>query len=572
MKTKVLLSVTLMAISAAVSAQILPSPNQLENISLGKISKDHFQLISTAKVKQLSETATVPVANTKAITRANGVSYLIPEGTFWLGRTKEGAGYTGSILHAPAFTDGIYKNTSDNIAATKWYIGSRDAGEFADNDNNLIFSYGVSGENQSWAAPTLSAGNISFTLGQSNPDGSGIMTRNTNIPVITTEWIDSETIYTGARAENGNSTYLMGSDVIIEGDKMLNCLIYSPKPAAPMCVTDIFYPIMSKSGKPIPEGSKMTLKIIKADTDNEGGLVPTDEVLYEMTAGPEDIIDGFLRFQDTPKTYIMTFSNKVYDPFTNTMVAEPFMLNDAFILELSGFDLDGMDLGLMGVETTEGTGGLNSFMGFPEDVLRFYQNTNILALINGYFNVISVGETTLKAPNDGGVARTEDDQYAYTPVFTTLDWDEVSFWYDSETPDWILIDVNDRYREEYGYYALSFECDPLPAGVESRSWTFNIQSFGSIADHPITIYQGLKPSGIDKTDANSDVKIVSTADAYILSYPENVTNVSIVNVAGQTIATYELPAGGQFTVPAAELSRGLYLLKFNNNQTVKVIK
>ena len=53
---------------------------------------------------------------------------------------------------------------------------------------------------------------------------------------------------------------------------------------------------------------------------------------------------------------------------------------------------------------------------------------------------------------------------------------------------------------------------------------------------------------------------------------EGINNVNIVNIAGQTIATYELPASGQFTIPAANLSKGIYLLKFNNNQTIKVVK
>ena len=157
---------------------------------------------------------------------------------------------------------------------------------------------------------------------------------------------------------------------------------------------------------------------------------------------------------------------------------------------------------------------------------------------------------------------------------TTAEWlDDNDFTYDVEQPDWITIERDDSQRDKQGYYALIFECDPLPAGVESRHWTTSIQGFGDVkSDRKFTIYQGTKPVGVNETKANNTVKVVNTKEAFNLSYPETVTNVAIINVAGQTIATYDLPAAGNFTISSAELSNGIYFLKFNNNQTVKLIK
>lgn len=56
-----------------------------------------------------------------------------------------------------------------------------------------------------------------------------------------------------------------------------------------------------------------------------------------------------------------------------------------------------------------------------------------------------------------------------------------------------------------------------------------------------------------------------------VSYPETVTSVQVVNVAGQVVATYALE-GTSATIPAANLVNGLYLLKFDNGATVKVMK
>ena len=79
------------------------------------------------------------------------------------------------------------------------------------------------------------------------------------------------------------------------------------------------------------------------------------------------------------------------------------------------------------------------------------------------------------------------------------------------------------------------------------------------------------PSSIASAKSEADIKVVSSVNAFELTYPEAVTSVQVVNVAGQVIATYALE-GTSATIPAANLVNGLYLLKFDNGATVKVMK
>lgn len=79
------------------------------------------------------------------------------------------------------------------------------------------------------------------------------------------------------------------------------------------------------------------------------------------------------------------------------------------------------------------------------------------------------------------------------------------------------------------------------------------------------------PSSIASAKSEADIKVVSSVNAFELTYPEAVTSVQVVNVAGQVVATYALE-GTSATIPAANLVNGLYLLKFDNGATVKVMK
>lgn len=68
-----------------------------------------------------------------------------------------------------------------------------------------------------------------------------------------------------------------------------------------------------------------------------------------------------------------------------------------------------------------------------------------------------------------------------------------------------------------------------------------------------------------------NINVINNGDSFALSYAEGIRGVQVVNVAGQVVADYALD-GTSATIPATALAKGLYILKFDNGQTVKVMK
>lgn len=88
----------------------------------------------------------------------------------------------------------------------------------------------------------------------------------------------------------------------------------------------------------------------------------------------------------------------------------------------------------------------------------------------------------------------------------------------------------------------------------------------------IFFYASEEGSGISTTTINNqNINVINNGDSFALSYAEGIRGVQVVNVAGQVVADYALD-GTSATIPASALAKGLYILKFDNGQTVKVMK
>lgn len=70
---------------------------------------------------------------------------------------------------------------------------------------------------------------------------------------------------------------------------------------------------------------------------------------------------------------------------------------------------------------------------------------------------------------------------------------------------------------------------------------------------------------------NGNIKVMSDGESFNVVYPEGMNSVEVINVAGQTVANYSLE-GTSASISAAGLNNGMYMLKFNDGTTVKVVK
>ena len=84
----------------------------------------------------------------------------------------------------------------------------------------------------------------------------------------------------------------------------------------------------------------------------------------------------------------------------------------------------------------------------------------------------------------------------------------------------------------------------------------------------MTIGQGTV--GVESAVVTSAARVSVVGGNFVVNAPESINAVTVYNVAGQAVATSEV--AGSTTVDASSLAKGVYVLRFNDGSTVKVIK
>lgn len=189
-------------------------------------------------------------------------------------------------------------------------------------------------------------------------------------------------------------------------------------------------------------------------------------------------------------------------------------------------------------------------------------------------------DQTMTIPSAGGKAASPDG-YEYGVLYTTtLAYDENSgeLVYSVVTPDWVtatqpvVIEDAQGGWETYRAYAVEFSADALPAGETGRQGVVTVTCPGGV-QKSFEIGQGdWTPSSVETVET-ADASVAVAGDNFQLTYGDEYTSVEVYNVAGAKVASYALPQGGSFEVPAADFS-GVYMVVFQGakNTTVKVVK
>lgn len=189
--------------------------------------------------------------------------------------------------------------------------------------------------------------------------------------------------------------------------------------------------------------------------------------------------------------------------------------------------------------TTLYTVGVQPFIVnlIEEDSKFYYMNSSIMGL-----------------PNEGGVLPLNiQDVFAGKVTLTSNN-------------DWLKIsDLTYNSENKMNSYTLTLD----PSDVDRIGSITATDSKGKFTK---TFYFGQGAgTGISDIQTLGKVNVVCIDNAFSVSYPEGMASVEVVNVAGQKVATYNLE-GTSATIPAAGLANGLYLLRFNDGTTVKVMK
>lgn len=141
----------------------------------------------------------------------------------------------------------------------------------------------------------------------------------------------------------------------------------------------------------------------------------------------------------------------------------------------------------------------------------------------------------------------------------------ISVWSEDGDTDWVSCTITDEADGTGSNINLTVEA--LPSGVTGRKCTI---TFTPEAADPYKLTIGQGTVGVESAVVTSAAQVSVVGGNFVVSAPESINAVTVYNVAGQAVATSEI--AGNTTVDASSLAKGVYVLRFNDGSTVKVIK
>ena len=168
----------------------------------------------------------------------------------------------------------------------------------------------------------------------------------------------------------------------------------------------------------------------------------------------------------------------------------------------------------------------------------------------------SDGDYRFDAPIEGGSKTFDIDAY-YIPDAWTVEDSEGALY------DWVNYTTN--YDQSAGTLSLTFDVAELPSEVKDRYTYVTVSNPGSSARFTIAQGDGSSVEGVE-----TSAVVVSVVDGNFVVKGSNASVVDVYNVAGQKVASAVVD--GETVVNAQDLAKGMYILKFNDNTAIKVVK
>lgn len=477
------------------------------------------------------------------------------------------AGVGNEFAHGPAYTLLPFVNTSTGATQYSWsYLDPTTFEDAASTDTDLYLQY----EYSQLDAPVLTASNGTDTDTYSAAAllmyGGQSMMQFSDIGYA--YFYDNPG---NVALQEGGSSFGLGKRDGQAGYGSRIGIAY-PAPYAPYAISQI----LVEAAVDFPAGTELTAEIYKLEVEGEQ-LVVSDEPLatatfiaqedYTNSAGAGfvttatlpfnvQIFDGLL-YSDGFVTIdsaiaIMFDSNPsnvtTFDPIAFTSTDLAYVQNNAW---MATDDEEGFGVG--GVFTQQGastTTYVNNFSIYTDATFGWFLPESDRVLSGDYEDYVTVATTgeTITIPFNS---------------YFIADLTTVQVWSEDGTVDWV------DYTLENGEQSvdLTLTVDALPAGVSGRKCTLIFTPTGS-AQYKLVIGQGTV--GVESAVVTSAANVTVQGGNFVVSAPEAINNVTVYNVAGQAVATSEI--AGTTTVDAQSLAKGVYVLRFNDGSTVKVIK
>jgi hypothetical protein len=527
-------------------------------------------------VEQISDSKTsfkIPAADLSAL--------YYPEGTLFQGMNGEGGMYNAAFIYGKGFADVKFVNASTGATSYEWSANGEPLPDTnIDAQGNASIKYALG-----WVPILPQVKAIAGAQSATYKYGD-------NLPadVAGAAFVGCDTIYymspldvlysNGFYVQTGASPYYFGSGTIAENVISTGVGVTLNKPHAPLTALSMGFHLYSKGNTLIPTGEPLTLTIYPINSNDE---VDWEKPITSSKIYAEDLTRAF-QFSDGTRVYYAKFGFVEYDEVTGLETEKPITLKNASIAVLSWDTTKAFDFGVLFADSPHypSIPGSSIIFGSNDRVYAMRDQDGIITadisfVIEGLYNTFDVMETTnrLTAPIGGGLASYEFEGNLYNDVdiYSSFDAESGNIWIE-DRPDWVEVSFDQQYYAENRVLLFFVKADALPAGISGRSGSIVLTSLGTTAT--IYVKQGdaeWPATGISAPQSVESISVVRQGDDFKLSYPAVATSVSVYNVTGQRVGEYKLNVDGKYTLSTANLTNGIYILKFNGtNQAVKIIK
>lgn len=495
----------------------------------------------------------------KAAAEAAGPAYTLPAGTFFWGPdVNSGDHYPGALI--PAYHDVTFKNNVEGATSQEWeyviYEGQNANTYYSEEkdlthnyafglaefptltvDGGTPYRYGDFQSSQGAAASTILTGG--------NPDANYFGGQNGMYCGLTLmNYLDANGLSLVPSVDNAQWQTWGKTTAKVKGFGLL-----FPKPAVPYALSRLFITFANGNKEELP----ITVYRVK---EEDGKYLVTDEVIANgVTKG------SYSYYVQETSLYEFGFQRtegELTSDITLT-VNEPVFIQvdipaDAAISPISLLTQN---------ENAEGVA--NSYAVYEDGTLFNLSNLGLedgsyLAALDMraeiyYAWLNSVGDDyEYVAPVDGGSKTFTLDSFWLSSSFEVSDTQNALY-------DW----VNCSYEDlEGGGVSMVVDVTALPQGVEGR-WT-NLVVAAPGVSAKFTVTQG--EASVEGVETSAVV--VTVADGNFVVKGSNASVVDVYNVAGQKVATAAVD--GETVVNGQNLAKGMYILKFNDNTAIKVVK
>jgi hypothetical protein len=499
-------------------------------------------------------------------------AYRQPQGGLFLGLDPDTWGsYSTSCLVNPPFTKWNWQNTNNEEDVTySWTITDSISGKNITSDADSLL---MDVESDFYSIPKLKATNkkgisSTFILGADyqNKLNPGYALAGGN-----SSWMgfDSKCDHGVANLDNGftflsngNNSYFFGTGATsFAGADYSSLLVQYEKPLSTLYFegVNVYLSIFDA-----PVNTPFTMNVVLADKDTSGYL-RKGKLIASSTVYTQDVVPIIDNGQTAGYTMKFTDFESV-DEFGFKNVKESFEMNEAFYLELTGFNTKGVTLAVCTEEINPSDGDSRSGFMFSNDDTIYslidHRQTMYFNLAGMAYSYITVNHDYVYDNRSGGTYNIEA-----SPFFDTLYFGE------QYLPNWVHVEITDQEYSDTKWNAnVRVTLDPLTANEPARYSAIVLKTPGATKTIPINQGGNVSTGEIKKVQSSYAYK---NQQGFIIKYPREMNSLTVYNGSGIIIGHYKLPETGSYQLNVSLLSNGLYLLKLqgnNGSQVLKVVK